>query len=219
MKIIKIFRIGPIMNNAFLIHLEKENKYILIDAPFNSEKIIQYLKKNDIKLNEIWITHAHYDHIAGLNTLKEYDETIKVYVAKEEQQFLKEPENNLSNTTEVEIIYKYESYPLEDNKLLYNANEFNDLNQNIVYKNIAGHSYLSTIFIFQNEKIMFSGDVIFKNTIGRSDFKFGNFENLTKGIKEKIYSYEDDYTIYSGHGFKTYLKDEKMNNPYIRMEN
>ena len=80
---------------------------------------------------------------------------------------------------------------------------------------LPGHSVGHLGFYLIEEKICFSGDVVFKNSIGRTDLPGGNYETLIDSIKNKLFLLEDSVTIYPGHGPVTNIKDEKIYNPYL----
>jgi glyoxylase-like metal-dependent hydrolase (beta-lactamase superfamily II) len=79
-----------------------------------------------------------------------------------------------------------------------------------------GHSIASLSFYHANTSILFGGDVIFKNSIGRTDLPGGNFEVLAQSIREKIYTLPEETRIYSGHGPSTTVGSEKLNNPFVK---
>ena len=110
MKIIKRFVLGKLKNNCYLI--EDNQKIILIDAPGKIDVVAEYLDENDIILDEIYLTHAHYDHIEGLNYLVEqnYINEWKIYCPKEEIPLLKDPSQTGNLSAKFlgrEVIYKY----------------------------------------------------------------------------------------------------------------
>ncbi len=94
MQIKKRFILGVCQTTCYLI--EHNNEMILIDAGENSEKISDYLNEKDLKLDKILITHAHFDHIAGLNHLTEQYPKCKVYIATEEMEYLRDPKLTLA---------------------------------------------------------------------------------------------------------------------------
>ncbi len=202
MKIIKRFRLSDFLNNAYLI--QNNNKVILIDAPNKIERIINYLNEHDLVLNEVWLTHIHFDHIAGLQTILDTYPNIKVFLSDQEIELI-----NDSNSTLAHMF--------GNNDLKFNIN-FNDASLledgNLCVKFISGHSAKSTVYIFKKEKIMFSGDVLFNNSIGRSDLIYGDQEKLVAGIKEHLLGF-DGFDVYPGHGFSTTIEKEKKGNDYL----
>lgn len=205
MKILKKYRLGEMQNNAYLIQTNK--KTVLIDAPKSIDKVKLYLQENNLILNEIWITHAHFDHFLGLEKINGLYPDAKIYAPLEELTHFKLSKYNLSEVMPNKCIFDKEIISLD---------EVEKDNSEVKISYISGHSLQSAIFIFENEKIIFSGDTLFYETIGRSDLLFGSTAKLTKGIIEKIYKYNENFKIYPGHGFETTLEHEKENNKVLK---
>lgn len=112
-----------------------------------------------------------------------------------------------------DIVNKYNIDVLNYNKLTENEYNIGPFNFDVIYT--PGHSSDSITFYFKEEKIMFVGDFIFENTIGRCDLPTGNYQTMLSSI-DKIKQYNPDITIYPGHGNKTTLKKEILNNIYFK---
>ncbi len=205
MEIIKKFRLGKMINNSYLI--DSNNKIILIDAPEGSEKVISFLNDCNKKLDEVWLTHCHFDHIAGLNTLKEKYPNLKVFSSEGEMDMINNSDDNYSLEF-LNIDLKYDGLILDNKSILQ---EHNDL----AIEFVSGHSFSSSVYVFPKDKSMFSGDVLFRETVGRSDLKYGNFNLLNSLIKKKLFKYDDSTKVYPGHGFSTDIGYEKENNKVI----
>ncbi len=202
MEIVKKFVLGQMNVNCFLI--KSNDNYILIDAPAAINRVTNYLDKENIKLDYLLITHTHFDHIMGIEELVQGGYINKVYVAPKEIDLVLDNSKlgNMGEYFDVEIIASCPILSLEqiDTSLL-----------GLKIKYIEGHSKQSAVFIFEKAKTIFSGDTLFKNSIGRSDFAYGNIKTLQAGIIENIMSY-DDFTVYPGHGFATNTELERNNN-------
>ena len=205
MKIIKRFILGNLKTNCYLI--EVNNKIMLIDAGDNIEQVLSYLEKNNLKLEFVLLTHTHYDHIAGLNQLKTKLPEVVVVVDKKEQKYLRDSTYNLSYLDNTNYIYL-------GNYITYDDFDYQSYNFDIF--TINGHSLNSVCLYNKNENILFSGDTLFKDSIGRSDFLNGNEYNLKKGIKEKILTLPKETKVYPGHGFSTTVEYEKNNNIFLK---
>ncbi len=206
MELIKKFRLSQMFNNCFLI--KEKNKYILIDAPADIQKVIVFLESENINLDEVWLTHCHFDHVLGLNILKDKFPNLKVYISKEEMNGINNKEENLFEPFGIESDFKYcgEVFASEDL-----TKEYKDLKTFF----ITGHSLNSTSYYFPKENTIFTGDVLFRETIGRSDLIYGNGIKLIEGIKKHLFTLPDETEVYSGHGFVTSIGHEKENNRAI----
>lgn len=201
--ILKRFLIGPAQNNTVLY--EHNNEVYLIDCPAPIDKIVNYVRENNIKIKACLLTHTHWDHIAGLNDLKLFDCEIEVYVVKSERYYLRDYEQNLSKFTDQKISYDGEYKYVDDLEI-----------EGMDIKYISGHSKKSCVFIFEADKTIFAGDSLFREAVGRSDFYHGNHETLISGIKSELMVYPDDFKVYPGHGFATTIGNERQNNEYLK---
>ncbi len=193
MNIIKQFVLSEMQVNCYLIKCN--NKIVLIDTPAGIGEVTTYLDKNNIKLDYVLITHAHFDHILGANDLYKNGYIDNIYVSPNEMEmfFDNSQDGNLGGKYGLDIKFG-------GNILSLNTLNSNELMVNIEY--IEGHSIQSAIFIFDSAKTIFSGDTLFKNSIGRTDFNYGNLEKLKAGINQKI-MIKNDYKVYPGHGAPT----------------
>lgn len=186
MKIEKLV-VGSYQENCYF--LRKNNNLIIVDPGDEFKRIDEKIINDNLNLVAILITHAHFDHIGALEELiKKYN--VPVYY------------NNVNN----EIIY--------DNLVNVTEKEYNikDFSFKVIYT--RGHRNDLVSYYFYEEGIMFTGDFIFKGTIGRTDLEYGNMINMLKSIK-KIKEYPDNILIYPGHRDETLLKYEKENNYYF----
>lgn len=202
MKIIKKFVLGICQTNCYLI--EHEQKIILVDAGENAEKIVDYCQKNELKIDLILLTHSHFDHIAGLNLLTDTYKDVLVYGPRAELEFLKDPKLTLATDFNSNYTFEKECLALDTLNLL-----------GLEIKYISGHSFSSAIMIFTKENVVFTGDTLFRHSVGRSDFIFGNQEKLLTGIKKHLLTLVNETVVYPGHGFSTTIKEEKNSNPFI----
>ncbi len=203
MKIIKRFVIGDVNNNCSLVM--HNDKVILIDAPSPVDRIIEVLKDNNLQLDYIFITHIHFDHIEGLEKLSKLYPKALVYVSKKEKYLLNNEKENLSYRHKCRINYTGE------------INTFDTLDmEGVLIKYISGHSKQSACICFDMH--VFTGDTLFRETIGRSDLPHGNQERLVKEIKEELLILHPDTKVYPGHGFATTIGHEIKNNLALKME-
>lgn len=182
---IKKIVVGDLMENCYLII--KDNDVLIVDPGDEYPKIKKEL--NNLNVVGVLITHAHFDHIGALNeVLSDYDVPLYYYNINNEL-----AHNDLINLEEKEYV-------------------INDFKFKCVYT--PGHRNDLMTFYFYEDNIMFTGDFLFKGTIGRTDLEYGNYEDMLKSI-DKIKKYDEEIKIYPGHGEDTTLKEEKENNMYM----
>lgn len=185
MKIEKIV-VGYLEENCYI--LIKDNKCLVIDPGDEYYKIKE--KIQSLNVVGVLLTHAHFDHAGALNdVLNDYKVPLYYYNKNNEIKYSK-----LINIEENE--YKIENFNF---KTIYTPGHRND----------------HMCFYFYEDNIMFAGDFIFKETIGRTDLEYGNYTEMLKSI-EKIKKYDDNIKLYPGHGEDTTLKYEKENNIYFK---
>ncbi len=187
MKVEKVV-VGLLEENCYL--LIKDDKCIIVDPGDEYNKIKNKIESLNLTVIGVLITHAHFDHIGALDKLLNDYNTYVYY-------------HNINN----EIVYdklidvKEEKYQISNFKF------------EVIYT--KGHRNDSVTYYFYNEGIMFTGDFIFKLSIGRTDLEYGNYQDIINSI-DKIKTFNDKIIIYPGHGEETNLKYEIENNYYFK---
>ena len=206
---IKIFEVGPFAENTYL--LIQKNSAILIDPGFSNETEFQSFRKalGSINLEAIVLTHAHIDHVLGLQrVLKEFE--VKVYVNSDDLFLWKNfgSQATMFGLNQVGFSFIPESLPKDDQF------EVGDFEFMCLYT--PGHSPDHTSLYFESEGFVIAGDALFNGSIGRTDLYKGSFEVLEKSIKEKLYTLPAETKVYPGHGPATTIDVERMNNPFVK---
>lgn len=193
--------------------LENEEAVIVIDPGSDFDNIVSHLKKIKKPIAAILLTHTHYDHIMGVDVLRDTFDSPKVYVSKNEAPWLAQPELNLSGLTRHSdidnVIIKPADVIFEDFKQ-YTLSGFE-----FQVVPTPGHSFGGVSFIFKSDETIFSGDALFKETIGRTDLPTSNFDDLINSIKENLFTLPNHFTVFPGHGMNTTIGHEKNFNPYF----
>lgn len=198
--------------NTYVLYNENKNAW-LIDPGNKSEQetnaIDQFIKEKGLKIEKILLTHAHIDHVLGLqwafDTFK-----VPVYLHKEDQEVLDMLQaSGMRFGFPVEPVKVDTIYINEGEELELDGEKFN------IY-HIPGHSPGSVVYHNENQKFMISGDVLFEGSIGRTDLYKGNYEQLIDGIKTKLFVLDPDTQVFSGHGNPTSIGFEKQYNPFFK---
>ena len=203
------FELGPISTNAFLIWEEGGNEAVLIDAPPLCEsEITTFLQEHDLILKEIWLTHGHWDHIAGVSELSDAD--AKVVGHRADKPLFENPQLMSGfSLPGVSLL------PVEINQWVEDGEHFDLWGRDVEVLHCPGQCPGNVAFYFSQEKICFVGDVIFSGSVGRTELPGGSFEELERSIQEKIYTLEQDTELAVGHGPNTTVGKEKISNPYV----
>lgn len=185
--ILKRIIVGNFFTNCYIIGCKKEKLCAIIDPGDEAEKIKKIIEKLELRPIMIINTHGHFDHIGGNNFFE-----LPAYIHKNDLVFLKDPEKNLSSFFSLPYICKNKIVELSDGEKI----QIGEIILEVIHT--PGHTPGSICLKFNN--ILFTGDTVFSDGIGRTDFPFGNEEMLLKSIKEKILIFPDNIEIYPGHG-------------------
>lgn len=177
----------------------------VIDPGSDFEKIDKFICENKLIIKEILLTHCHFDHIFSAKALSNKYGTF-VKMSYNEKEAFENPENSLEVNFDVPDRIEY----FKDGDIIM----VGDTELNVILT--PGHTCGSVCFYAENDKILFSGDTLFKSTVGRWDFPTGDFSALESSIKNKLYTLPDDVLVYSGHGFSTAIGREKAGNGVVR---
>ena len=208
---IKSFTFNPYQENTYLI-FDDSKEAVVIDPgnyeAYENESISKFIDENKLKLKKIILTHCHLDHCLGNKYLNE-KYGAELLIPFDERDLYKNVEN-------IATLFGFPNYShLDENKYLKEKDkiEFGNIKLDVLF--LPGHSPGHLAFNYKKENICFSGDVLFYNSIGRTDLPGGDYDTLINSIKNKLFLLNPDTIIYSGHGPKTILKNEMKNNPFL----
>lgn len=203
---IKQFVLGDFEVNSYLII--NNNEAVLIDIGFKPSVIEEYIITNNLELKAILLTHAHLDHIGGLEEIRERF-NVDVYIHKNEADWLVNPTFNGSK----DFPYFGEVKCKPTNNLLNDDEEliFGDIKIKTIFT--PGHTPGGVSYLIN--KWLFTGDTLFNNSIGRTDLWGGNYNQLIDSVKNRLLKLSNEVVVYPGHGEKTTIKNEKATNPFI----
>ncbi|MEG1992826.1 MAG: MBL fold metallo-hydrolase [Acetivibrio sp.] len=204
---IKIMVLGMVRTNCYILNDETTKQAIVIDPGDEGDKICAYMKENDLKLMGIFLTHGHFDHITGLQDLKD-TMPAKVYAAKAEQELLMNPQWNCSESFGNFVTAQVDQF-LEDGQSIEIAS------MQIKVLATPGHTRGGVCYYFEQEKVLFSGDTLFFESIGRTDLPTGNGQIILESVAKKLMPLPDEIQVYPGHGNHTSIGYERRNNPYV----
>jgi glyoxylase-like metal-dependent hydrolase (beta-lactamase superfamily II) len=207
---IKRLYLGDLQTNCYLVvHSETKDVVIIDPASNNDGKITQVIEENALNPIAILITHGHFDHVGAVNQLKQsYD--LPVYVSEIENQIMKDSQRNLSEP------FMHSAMTASGDHIIKHGEELRI--GEFVFKciEVPGHTEESICFYMPAEGVLFSGDTLFHNSIGRTDFFNGPSNTLINEIKEKLMILPGETVVYPGHGFSTTIEDEMKDNYYLK---
>ncbi len=202
--------LGPIGTNAYLIWEEGKGEAILIDTPPDCrDEVVPVLERESLILSEIWLTHGHWDHMAGAADLVTDSMTV---IGHRADQTLFEQPAVMSTFAMPGMEFK----PVVITKWVEDGDKLDLFGREVAVFHCPGHCPGNVIFYVESEKLCFVGDVIFAGSVGRSDLPGGNFQALENSIREKVYVLPETTEICPGHGPNTNVGDERRGNPFVR---
>lgn len=205
MKIDKL-TLGALQTNCYII--SEDNRSLIIDPSAESKVIEKKLTEHQTKPLAILLTHAHFDHIGALEDIRDKYQ-IPVYIHSVEQDWLADANLNGSN--------KFGFPPITckkaENELTEQCYTIGPFKFHCRF--VPGHSPGSVAFIFEEEEIVFAGDCLFREGIGRTDLQGGSFAQIYESIHNQLFTLPNQYTVYPGHGTSTTIGHEKVSNPFV----
>ena len=193
--------------NTYLVWNADSQNAVLIDAGMGTQMDLDFLKSEGLELDAILITHAHPDHIAGAADLAEATGA-DVYLHEIEIQALEMMPQAMLAMLGIEDLRKP-----TDMKPLAGGQTLELAGREIKVLHTPGHSPGSTSFLIDGA--LFDGDLVFRGSIGRTDFPGGDFDALMNSVREYVFVLEDDTKVYPGHMGSTTVGLERRTNPFL----
>ena len=204
--IFEAMTVGSYYSNCYIVGSESSKEAAVIDPGADFNKIDNKINELGVIPKIIILTHAHGDHLGAVEEfVKKYG--TKVYIHEGDAQALTDSNKNFSKVLFGKNISINPDVILKDGDEIH----LGDLKFEIIHT--PGHTKGGICIKVGN--IMMTGDTLFNNSIGRTDFPGGSFEEIIDSIQEKIFKYDEDIIIYPGHNSPSTIKSEKLSNPFV----
>lgn len=200
--------LGRMETNCYVLKNE-DSSCLIVDPGGEGEKLIQYIQEENLKPVAIVLTHAHFDHIGAVDTIRD-EYHIPVYVHEKEKDWLTSPELNLSvsmRAGEVQV--------READEIISGEQEMTIGSFTFQVYETPGHSPGSISLYFKDADLVCSGDALFNGSIGRTDLPGGNQDQLMKSIHDKLLTLPETTTVLCGHRSVTTIGKEMDSNPFL----
>ncbi|MHA8065677.1 MBL fold metallo-hydrolase [Aquirufa sp. ROCK2-A2] len=209
---LKTFCFNPFQENTYLLWDSTGIGVIVDPGCYTYEERLElknFISEQQIELKAILNTHAHIDHVLGVEFIKK-EFNIPFYLHPKEVVIL----NDAANRAQV---YGFPHYQAADVDVWYTDNEilnFGEMNIQVLF--VPGHAPGHVALYLQNESKLIAGDVLFRRSVGRTDFPMCNHNDLMNSIRTQLYTLADETEVFPGHGGKTSIGEEKIHNPFIK---
>lgn len=182
----------------------------MVDASFGASAMVEILREQDLTPEKLLLTHAHVDHIAGVEEVRRAFAGVRVAIHDDEREWLQDPALNLS----LAMGHPVHAKPAED--VLHDGDTLTLGTTSWRVLHVPGHSPGGVGFWCEEARLVISGDALFAGSIGRTDFPGSDFDTLADAIRTKLYTLPAETLVLPGHGPPTTIGDESTSNPYVR---
>jgi hydroxyacylglutathione hydrolase len=202
--------LGPMGNNTYLLADEETRQAVIIDPSFDCQPLLSAIEKQDWTIQAIWLTHPHFDHIAGIPE-------ITAGLAASPTIALHKDDLLLYQMGGGADFFGVKMPPMPEPGQFFTHGQTLSLGSHkIEVRHTPGHSPGHVIFYCPTQGAVLSGDLVFKQSIGRSDLPGGSHRTLIESIHAHILTLPANTRILSGHGPETTVAEEKHSNPFIQ---
>lgn len=201
--------LGPVQTNTYLVADTETKEAAVIDPAWDGHVILKAANQRGWQISQIWITHAHFDHVGGIKDLTSASNpTMTVALHPDDLEMWRR--GGGASFLGFHLDFGPEpSIKFQHGQILYLGN------YEVEVRHVPGHSRGHTAFYCAQAGIMFCGDLIFQAAIGRVDLPGGDYDTLIHSIQTQVFSLPDETRLLPGHGPETTVGFEKLNNPFL----
>ncbi|WP_421826161.1 MBL fold metallo-hydrolase [Larkinella sp.] len=210
---IQTFTFNPLQENTYVLYDETREAVIIDPGCYDqSEKevLTAFIAQNDLKPVKLLNTHAHIDHVLG-NAFVKRKYGVELYLHESDLPVLKSnkilaPHYGIMAFEETEV----DHFLIPGQSITFGNSE-------LEIRFVPGHAPGHVAFVGHADRFVIGGDVLFRGSVGRTDFPLSDFDTLVRSIRTQLYTLPDDYTVYPGHMGTTTIGQEKRTNPFVRL--
>jgi len=205
--------LGQFETNCYILRSGSDSAdCVIIDAGLDEAALLSFLSDHRLNPSSLLLTHGHIDHIAAVEAVRSRYAGIKVCIHRLDAALLSDVDGNLSLMTGRGFTARPAEVSLEDGDIIDEAG----IELKVLHT--PGHTPGGICLYAKDDGIVFVGDTLFADSVGRTDFASGNFPQLVKSIAEKLLVLPDETVVYPGHGPRTTIGREKKYNPFLRRQ-
>jgi hydroxyacylglutathione hydrolase len=202
--------LGGYQTNCYVLRKDNSAKdCLIIDPGLEAEELLEFIDEQKLNPLAVILTHGHVDHIAGVAALRDRFAQIKVYIHNLDTEMLTNPNINLSAMSGMAIVTEAEDVSLKERDLIDLAGV------KLLVLHTPGHTPGGISLYSKQAGVVFVGDTLFADSIGRTDFPGGSMSQLLNSVREKLFTLPEQTEVYPGHGPATTIAAEKAHNPFF----
>lgn len=199
--------VGMLQTNCYVAGNTDTKECIILDPGASGKKLAEKIRKDGYTPTAILLTHGHFDHVGAAQTLAE-EFGVKIYAHEAEESTLTNPDKNEGWMIGVNESYQADIYLKDEQEL-----KLAGFTIKVLYT--PGHTEGGCCYYLPEEGVLFSGDTLFAQSVGRTDFPGGSMSQIVRSIQEKLMVLPDDTIVYPGHNDITTIETERKYNPYL----
>jgi len=200
--------LGMVQTNTWFVINEKTKELILIDPADDAGRIIRKIEADGLKLQGILLTHGHFDHIGAVDDLRAYFKDVQCYAGEKEEEVLENGSYNLSASWAAAL-------SIRADRLLRDKETLTLAGFKIKVIETPGHTKGGVCYYLSEEGVLFSGDTLFRTSVGRTDFPTGSMSQIVRSVQYLTENLPGDTVVYPGHQEITTIAYEQRFNPYL----
>jgi len=204
---IEQYCVGQVGTNCYFAVNEDTKELLVIDPGDSAQMLAEKIRQKNLKPAAVLLTHGHFDHAMAAQELAELFD-VKIYAHEAEKNTLEQPGLNVSAMIGRRDSYHADVY-VKDKEAL------NLAGMEILVLHTPGHTEGGCCYYLEKERVLFSGDTLFCQSVGRTDFPGGSMKKIVRSIKEKLLVLPDEVRVYPGHMDLTTIGMERAQNPFL----
>ena len=207
---VEAITVGPIATNAYLVGDPATRDAVLVDPGAEPERLLERLRAGDWHARAVWITHAHFDHVAALDAVVAAIGDVPVRMHPADRDLF---------ATAAELALRFGGLvvdqPRTPTRDLAHGDEVQDGSLRATVRHVPGHAPGHVVFVLDAAGAVLAGDTLFQGGIGRTDIPYGDHALLLAGIRRELLSLPADTAVWPGHGPATTVGREAADNPFL----
>ena len=197
-----------ISTNCYIVTNEETKETVIVDPANLSKAMIGYIEEEELVIKAILLTHAHFDHIMGIDKVIDRYGEMPVYVEESDLELLHTPSMNEST-----VYTNGYSYPGGD--VIHDGDVLHLIGEDFRVIHTPGHTQGGVCYYVEKEGVLFSGDTVFYGSVGRTDFPGGSTADIVRSLHKLVDSLPEETEVFPGHDASTTIGYEKRYNPFV----